>query len=210
MGHAALQGKARSLRPAAIAAVALLAVALALTGATASAAPLVRNGRIHACYKAKGRAKGTVRLVRSARARCPRGWKKVAWNASGQAGAPGESGSGGENAPAGEPGQGGAKGDTGAQSTGTKVASLETKVTELLTKIKSLESVLAGVNNQQLKEAIGAVPVVSALCGQTKALNEQTTALVGSAGALNTLLDTLIPLFAPVAVPAALPGFSCP
>jgi hypothetical protein len=209
MGPAALQGRAQPIKVATIATVAMLAVGLMLISTTATAAPLVKNGRIHACYKVKGKAKGAVRLVRSAKARCPRGWKKVAWNASGQSGAPGETGSGGENGSAGEPGQG-TKGDPGALTTGTKVASLETKVTELLTKLKSLESILAGVNNQQLKEAIGAVPVVSALCGQTKSLNEQTTALVGSAGALNTLLDTLIPLFAPVAVPAALPGFSCP
>jgi hypothetical protein len=210
MGPAALQGKAPPIRLATIAAVTMLAVGLMLTSATASAGPLVKNGRIHACYKAKGKAKGTVRLVRSAKVRCPRGWKKVAWSASGQAGAPGETGSGGENGSTAEPGQGGSKGDPGALTTGTKVASLETKVTELLTKVKSLESILAGVNNQQLKEAIGAVPVVGALCGQTKSLNEQTTALLGSTGALNTLLDTLIPLFVPVAVPAALPAFACP
>jgi hypothetical protein len=210
MGYAVLQGKASSIRLATIAALALLAAGLALTSSTAAAAPLVKNGQIHACYKVKGKAKGTVRLVRGAKARCPRGWKKVAWNASGQAGAPGELGSGGENGSGGEAGQGGGKGDPGALTTGTKVASLETKVTELLAQVKSLEAILSGVNSKQLKEAIAAVPVVGMLCGQTKSLNEQTTALIGSTGALNTLLDTLIPLFVPVAVPAARPAFSCP
>jgi hypothetical protein len=211
MDHA-LPSRSRPRGFAAIA-VALLALALLLawSGEPASAKPLlVKNGRIHACYKAKGKTKGTVRLVRSAKVRCPRGWKKVAWSAGGQAGAPGDPGFPGDNGSAGETGQGGTKGEGGAQGTAAKVSSLESQVTELLTKLKSLESVLAGLNNQQLKEAVAAVPVVSALCGQTKALNEQTTALVGSTGALNTLLDTLIIPFVPVAVPAALPAFSCP
>ncbi len=208
MGYSVSNGRTRSIRLAAVLIAALLCAGV--VSESASAAPFVKNGRIHACYKVKGKAKGTVRLVRSAKVRCPRGWKKTSWNASGEAGAPGEQGSGGENGSGGESGQGGSKGDPGALTTGTKVASLETKVTELLTQVKSLESILAGVTNSQLKGAIGAVPVVSALCGQTKSLNEQTTALLGSTGALNTLLDTLIPLFAPVALPAALPAFSCP
>lgn len=172
----------------------------------AAAAPLVgKDGRIHACYKAKGKAKGTLRVVRSARARCPRGWKKAAWNAGGGPGAAGENGGNG----VGEPGSAGGNGANGTAGTNAKVSSLESKVSELLTKLKSLESILAGVTNTQLKEAIGNVPVVATLCGEAKKLNEQSNGLGTALSAVNTILDPLTLLPLPV-IPAALPAFQCP
>lgn len=166
----------------------------------------VRNGKIHACYKAKGRAKGTLRLVRSAKARCPRGWKKVAWSASGSSGNAGENGAAGEP---GQPGSGGANGGNGTAGANGKVASLESQVSELLTKVKSLESILAGVTNANLKEAIGTVPVVALLCAQTSKLTDQTTALGSAMSAMNTAIKTALALFSPPSLPVALPSFSC-
>jgi hypothetical protein len=208
MAYATFSAKASPIRPLAILAMTLLGVALALTAVTgsASAASLVaRDGKIHACYKAKGRAKGTLRVVRSAKVRCPRGWKKTAWNASGAPGAAGENGGNG----AGEPGSAGGNGASGTAGTNAKVSSLESKVTELLTKLKSLESVLAGITNTQLKEAIGNVPVVATLCTEAKKLNEQSNGLGTALSALNTIVDplTLLPL---PTIPAALPAFQCP
>jgi hypothetical protein len=210
MGCTALLGKAPPARPAAIAIAALLAATLLPASGTgsASAAPLVgKDGKIHACYKAKGKGKGTLRVVRSARVRCPRGWKKAAWNASGQAGSAGEQGAAGGPGGAGEAG---GQGAGGAAATSAKISSLESQVTELLTKLKSLESILAGVTNTQLKEAIGNVPVVATLCAEAKKLNEQSNGLGESLSALNTVLDPLLALFSPVSVPAALPAFQCP
>jgi hypothetical protein len=174
---------------------------------SAAAAPLVgKDGRIHACYKAKGKAKGTLRVVRSARARCPRGWKKTAWNGGGAPGAAGENGGNG----VGEPGSAGGNGANGTAGTNAaKVTSLESQVTELLTKLKSLESILAGVTNTQLKEAIGNVPVVATLCGEAKKLNEQSNGLGTALGALGALLDPLTGGALPT-IPAALPAFQCP
>jgi len=192
-----------------LAVVALTALLFTTAGAAQAKPLVVKNGRIHACYKVKGKAKGTVRLVASAKVRCPRGWKKAAWNTSGAPGAAGEPGSTGENGSGGEGGQAGGKGEAGALTTGTKVASLETKVTELLSQVKSLEAILSGITNAGLKEAIGKVPAVAALCGQTKALNEQTTALGTTLGGLSAIIDTLTVLGLP-AVPTALPAFSCP
>jgi hypothetical protein len=193
MGFSAPLGRAASFRCAVGLAIGLLAAVLLLTwgGEPASAAPLVgKDGKIHACYKVKGKAKGTLRVVRSAKVRCPRRWKKVAWMAAGSAAAPAENGA------AGQPG---ATGGTGLPGTTPNVADLEakvtelqTKVTELLAKVGSLESVLVSV------------------CTQTKSLNEQTKKLGESTAALNTLLDTLIIAFVPVSVPTALTGFSCP
>jgi hypothetical protein len=193
MGFSAPLGRAASVRFGVVLAIALLGTVLLLAsaGEPASAAPLVgKDGKIHACYKVKGKAKGTLRVVRSAKVRCPRRWKKVAWTAAGSAPAPAENGA------AGQPG---ATGGTGLPGTTPSVADLESKVTELqmkvtelLGKVGSLESVLVSV------------------CTQTKSLNEQTKKLGESTSALNTVLDALIVTFVPVSVPTALAGFSCP
>jgi hypothetical protein len=202
-----LLGKAPVVRLASIALLALLSMLLAVVpGKPAAAASLVgKDGQIHACYKAKGKAKGTLRVVRGAKARCPRGWKKAAWNAAGSPGAAGENGAGGGD---GQPGAQGGTGATGTTALSSKVSSLESQVSELLTKVKSLEGILAGINNEQLLKAIAAVPVVGELCGQTKKLNEQTTALGTTLSGLSTIVDTLTILGLP-AVPTALLPFTC-
>jgi hypothetical protein len=211
MVNATLPGRARSTRLTAIAVTALAFVlAVACLGQPASAASLAgKDGMIHACFKAKGKAKGTLRVVRSAKAKCPRGWKKTAWSARGPAasGGEGEGGAPGGGGEGGAPGTTGVNGTNGAKST---TASLEKQVTELLTKVKSLESVLSGINNAQLKEAIGAVPVVQTLCAQAGKLNEQSGKLGDSVQALNGVLGPLLLAFAPVSVPTALPAFACP
>jgi hypothetical protein len=207
MGYSSSSGRLTSIRFTAILALIGVTGLILWSSPPASAAPLVgRDGKIHACYKFKGKAKGTLRVVHSAKVRCPRQWKKVAWSATVPAGAPGAQGAPG---PSGEPG---AKGEIGLPGTAANVVveDLEKQVNELLTKVQSLESVLAGVNNEQLTKAIGAVPVVETLCTQTKKLNEQSTALGTSMGALNTVLEPLLLGFSPVTVPTALPAFTCP
>lgn len=184
----------------------LALLAFLMFGATASAAPVAKDGKIYACYKAKGKGKGTLRLVRSGKARCPRQWKKVSWYANGGVSGPGVV------AP---PGPAGPKGDTGPQGEkGTAgnvvVENLEDKVTELLTKVESLEAVLKGVTNTDLLGAIEAVPAVGALCEQAEDLTDQTTDLGSALGALNTVLSPLLLGFSPVEVPTALPSFNCP
>lgn len=172
----------------------------------ASAASIVaKDGKIHACYKAKGKGKGTLRVVRSAKVKCPKRWKKTAWYAAGPAGSQGQAGTPGSNGETGTNGGSGLPGTTGTVT----VKALEDKVTELLTKVQSLETILKGLNNQQLKEAIAAVPVVDALCGQAKSLNEQSGALGGALSGLTTVVDTLTLMGLP-SVPAALPPFECP
>lgn len=189
----------------------MLLLTLALLGllafsSTASAAPPVaKDGKIYACYKAKGKGKGTMRLVRNGKVRCQRQWKKVSWYANGAG-----YGFGGPT-----PGPAGQKGDTGSQGEpGTAgnvvVEQLEDKVSELLTKVESLEGILNGVTNTELLNAIGAVPAVGALCEQAEDLTDQTTALGSTLGSLNTVLDTLLLGFSPIEVPTALPKFSCP
>ena len=183
------------------------ALGVLLMGSTsASGAPLIaKDGKIHACYKAKGKGKGTLRVVRNGKVRCPKKWRKVAWYASGQ---PGPQGQPGPAGPAGAPGGAGERGLPGTAGV-VVVEELEDKVTELLTRVESLESVLKGITNADLKNAIASVPVVEALCAQSDALTDQTTALGGSLSGLATIVDTLTVMAIP-AVPAALPPFECP
>jgi hypothetical protein len=158
----------------------LAAGLLLLSSSTASAAPFVgKDGKVHACYKAKGKKKGTLRMVRSAKVRCPRQWRKVSWYLAPPAGPRGEAGAAG---PAGERGLTGAAGSP-------VVVELESKVSELLTRVQQLEG---------------------ALCEQTEDLTTQANALLSSVGGLNSLLDTLLVLFDPVGLPEALPSFTCP
>jgi hypothetical protein len=182
---------------------------LLFSSSAAAAFPIAKDGKIYACYKAKGKGKGALRVVRGAKARCPKKWKKTSWYAAGPvAAAPGAPGPAG---PQGAQGQQGERGERGLPGTAgnVNVEDLEKQVTELLTKVQSLESVLQGITNTGLKEAIASVPVVEELCDQSKALNEQTAALGTTLSAVNDILDPLTALGLP-AIPAALPSFSCP
>jgi hypothetical protein len=185
--------------------LALCAFALFASSPASAAGIVAKDGKIHACYKVKGKGKGTLRVVRNAKVKCPKKWKKVAWSAAGSAGSQGEAGAPGSTGEGGSNGTAGLPGTTGTVT----VKALEDKVTELLNKVQSLEAILKGINNQQLQEAIAAVPVVQALCGQTEALNAKSGELGTALGGLSTVLDTLTVLALPT-IPTALPSFSCP
>ena len=87
-----------------LAAAALCAAALV---ADAGAAKLVgKDGKVYACYRTKGKAKGAVRLV-TKKAHCKKGQKKVSWNVTGPAGQGGEGGVNGESAAGAETGSAG-------------------------------------------------------------------------------------------------------
>ena len=196
--------------------LALCAFVLLGSSPAPAASIVARDGKIHACYKAKGRGKGTLRVVRSAKVRCPKRWKKVSWYASGPAGPQGASGSPGGN---GETGTNGSSGLPGAPATATVVKQLEGKVTELLNKVTSLESILTGINNQQLKEAIAAVAdvkaleaVVGSLCSQSSTLTSQLNSVESALGGLklNAVLTTLGGLLEVPTLPGPLSSFSCP
>lgn len=171
--------------------LALVASLLLLSSGSASAAsPVAKDGKIYACFKAKGKAKGDLRLLRGAKARCPRKWQKVAWQATstpgprGEAGAPGRPGSNG---------QAGASGLSGVDA-GAAVVGLEAKVAQLLLKVESLEG------------------VVEALCTQGGVLTNRLNVLEGVLGGLNLngVLTTLGGLLNIPALPGALPAFNCP
>jgi hypothetical protein len=147
--------------------VAAIALALLQPQPGAAASLAGKDGLIHACFKAKGKGKGNLKVLHGAKAKCPKGWKKTAWVASAPSVGPvvGQTGPRGEQGSAGQSGATGAEGATGATggSESVVVTELETKVTELLTKVQGLESVLAGVTNLELKEAIEGVGKIEAL-----------------------------------------------
>jgi len=190
------------------------------TSAPASAAGIVaKDGKIHACYKAKGKGKGTLRVVRSAKAKCPKKWKKVAWYAKGPVaavpGPPGPQGPTGANGSQGERGEAGPQGLPG-RNENLVLNELEDKVTELLGKVQSLETILNGLNNTQLKEAIAGIAktealetTVGSLCTQASALTSKSGELGTALGGLSTVLDTLTVMMLP-SIPTALDPYSCP
>lgn len=185
----------------------LAASLLLLSSSTASAAPPVaKDGRLHACYKAKGKGKGTIRLVRNGKVGCPRRWRKVSWYANGLSVGPPPPGLVG---PEGKPGP---RGEQGAPGTAGNVVvkELEDKVSELLARVVTLEGILDGVTNSDLLKAIDLSPLVANVCERTEALTDQTTALGSTLGSLNTVLNTLLLGFGPVQVPTALTEFDCP
>lgn len=182
--------------------VAALTALLACLAGSASAErhKLVgRDGKIHACYRVKGKPKGMVRVVRGANHRCRRGERRMAWrvaaNADGASGAQGQSGS-----------PGGA-----SSSSSTDLAALEGKVGALAFKVEALEGILSGISNADLQEAIDAAPLVAAVCDQATLLTEQSN-LLGEEldGLVTTLGGTILgAIFGGIEVPAALDPFSC-
>lgn len=179
-----------------LAAVALFSMAVA---ATAIAAPVAgKDGKIHACYRVKGKAKGSVRVV-PANKRCRRGERKLAWGVAGPPGSQGSSGSPGSqgaNGASGAQGQPGAKGDQGTQgAANTGEAVLETKITNLTVKIASLENILSGVTKVGLTEAVTDLPLVktslASLLPKVEGLEDELEPIASSLPALKSTVEGL-------------------
>ncbi len=175
----------------------------------AAASPVGKDGRIHACYRVKGKPKGGLRIVLSAKSRCKKGERKVAWSAagfSGGSGASGQSGSSGSGS-SGAGGENGVAGTNGAAGANEKA--LEAKVASLAVKVNGLEDLLQGVGSGDLAGAVGtlngvtngeltgAVATLDGLtnAGLTKAVNgvpalnslcTQASQLTGGLNSLNT------------------------
>jgi hypothetical protein len=200
----------------ALALLAAAALCAAVVVGEASGALIGKNGRVYACYKAKGKNKGAVRLVPK-KGKCRKGEKKVSWSAAGPAGQSGENGQNGENGAGGEGGAGGEKGTTGTQG-------LEKQVQSLTDKVTSLESVLKGITNgdltgmlsklsgvssgTQLQEAIASAADVKALCDQTKVLTERANVLGEVFGGLKLITLLAVTLEKAVPVPTPLAAFT--
>lgn len=184
--NAAFRGFARS-RPGliALASLATGALLLACLADTAAArGPVGKDGKIHACYRVKGKPKGALRVVRNARTRCRRGERRVSWRVAASA-QPGGSGSQG------------AQGQPGASSsTSSDEAALKAQIGALALRVQELESIL---------------PSVEALCKQSEELTKQVNLIaeVVEGLGLSPALEALGFLDIP-SLPEALEPFSCP
>ena len=180
--------------------VALLAGAalcsMVLAGGAGAARLVGKDGKVYACYRTKGKAKGAVRLVAKHK-KCRKGEKKISWNVTGQRG---ESGQDGESAAGGEPGEAGGPGAPGLQQ----------QVSALTSKVSALEGVLKGVTNTdltgvlsklqgisatQLQETVTKIADVNALCTQAKALTTQVNSLGTALGGTAPRLTSTRPAF---------------
>jgi len=207
-GAGVLQGR-QLRRLALIGVVALLGVAVLVTtlAQPAGAGLVGKDGKVYACYRTKGKAKGTVRLV-AKKKKCRKGEKKISWNATGPAGESGQNGSGGE------PGSPGELGATGLEG---RIEKLTNRVETLEEKLKGITnatlneviSKLQGVSGKQLQDAVKAVANVNALCAQATKLTDQTQALGGAFETAKVLGLMGLSLAVPD-LPLALPDFGCP
>lgn len=144
--------------------------------------------KIYACYKIKGKPRGALRVVKSRKARCRRGERKVAWTVAGATGQPGSQGAHGSQ---GEPGA-----STAQQSVST--GALLDQIDLLAARIESLEAKLSAVQG---------------LCDQALALAKQVNLLGTEVGELVTILTGTIlgAIFGSVKVstPLKLEEFGC-
>jgi hypothetical protein len=158
-----------------------------LVGTASAAAPIGKDGTIHACYRVKGKPKGGLRVVPSAKKRCKRGERKVTWSvadSAGQAGAVGQTGAG---AASGQTGQAGATGSSSGNE-----AALQSKIASLALKLEGLEGVLGGISHGDLQGVLGTVKGVdnSELLGAVKAVKGLTNSdLLDSVDAVKGLTN---------------------
>lgn len=187
--QAAPRQPAFGIQAALIAALAAIIAALCLAGPAEAAKQRNRvvgqDGKIHACYRVKGKPKGMVRVVRGKRHRCRRGERRVAWSVQTVQGAPGVNGA---------PGQAGATGATpggSSSSSPADVAGMEAQIASLTFKLDALEGVLGGLDKGDL---LGLVNKVTNLEGLLSGIEPGD--LTGALGVLDgvtnaDLLETI-------------------
>jgi hypothetical protein len=190
--------------------VALCALVLSTAGVgTAAAKPLGSNGVIYACFKAKGKNKGALRVVSSPNGcRKLRGWRPMSWSANSSTGSSGQSGGEGTR---GELGQPGPKGDTGTEGKQGTAGQVEKSLTE------TIQSQTVQINGltKQVTDLTGDVTdlekTVGDACDQLEVLTGRSDELLGAIGGLsvNNALQILGGLLEIPTLPAALGTFEC-
>jgi hypothetical protein len=188
---------------------------LSMANTTSAAKPLGKNGEIHACFKAKGKNKGALRVVAAKRAcRKMRGWRALSWSAKGPSGQDAQSNHG-QQGPQGSPGPEGKAGQPGAagqveqslletiQNQSAQINALTAQVTDLSGKVLSLEGSLSGLTGDldNLEGTVGdAGDQLELLTDQS---NDILNSLLGSSVAiLGNLLNVPSP-------PDELAAFEC-
>lgn len=221
-----------SFRIGVVAAVAALsALFLSTAGIAGAAQPPGKDGVIHACFKAKGKDKGSLRVVPTAR-RCRklRGWRPVSWDVDGSAGQNGSQGG------AGTPGEQGSTGSAGQEGTastvektltetiktqslrideltdqvtdlGGELLNLQTDVGDLGGGLVDLEDDVTGLDGQlaTVQDTVGET------CSQLETLTEQSDEIVEGVNGvdLNSALELINGLVSFPELPGTLGSFEC-
>jgi hypothetical protein len=168
---------------AALSALAIAALLIAIVPGSARAAPVVGpNGQITGCYKKKGKAKGTLRVVPAGK-RCKKGEKRLGWNAQGPQG------------------QNGGQGGTGATG-GTGDSGLQSQITDLKNQITQLTSQLTALT-AQVNSLCGEV-------GTLVTQGNSTLTGLGAPSLTGTLLGLGSLGLSFPSLPSALSAYNCP
>jgi hypothetical protein len=194
--HRPTIGGASLVRMALFAASTLLLAGLCATAL--GKPPVGKDGKLHACYRVKGKPKGALRIVPGRKTRCRRGERKVAWAIRARRSAQGTAGSKGS------------PGSDGAAAQVTANTSLTERLDTLSSRADSLEARLAGVTNGELLSVVDSLPTVESLCERNEDLLEQTNLLRDAIEGLglSPALEAVGALEVPT-LPEPLESFSC-
>lgn len=173
--------------------VALLAMLFAWPGGASAAQPYTASGTVNACYKAKGKEKGALRLVKNAR-KCKRmrGWRAVSWAAVGPSGAPGPADSGSSaGGSAGPSGPVGPKGDAGSPGSPGVVGELEQSLLDTIQDQSDQIAALTAQVNGLTGDLVDLEGVVGLLGGDLLGVEGLVTGLTGDVGDVEGLVTGL-------------------
>lgn len=191
-----------------VAALSALVLSLVAVG-TASAQSFGKDGAIHACYKAKGKNRGALRLVPSARScRKLRGFRAVSWSAAAGGGAAQNdlqtATGGGERGPAGPQGNAESEGKQGSQGLSGEVEqSLIETVQNQTQQIDNLTKEVTDLGGEvlDLKDTVGET------CDQLETVTKQSDEILDSLlGTTVAIVGTLLNVPSP---PDPLGTFEC-
>ena len=174
----------------------------------AGAAKIGTGGTINACYKAKGKPKGALRVVAPGKAcKRKRGERPLSWAVA--------------------PAATGTVSNEDVYALLTYIQQQQSEIETLTSQLETVEGILGGVTNGELsgvisklqgitgtdlQGAIDSVPVVASLCSQVSAVTTRVDALrtVISGLGLNGVLTGLGGVLNIPALPVALGAYTCP
>jgi hypothetical protein len=167
-----------SIGLAAILAVGFFFAAAGLGTQPAEAKPIRKDGKIHACYRVKGKPRGDVRILFRGK-RCRRGERRVAWTAAG-AGPQPQGGNPGAHATS--------PPDPAVAALAARVDALESRAAGLEKAVESSKATIAALSTKVATLELAGLDLenmVGALCGQLSSVATRWNELRGVVGGLS-------------------------
>jgi hypothetical protein len=198
-----------------LAALTALTLSIGITAEARAAAPVGSDGLVHACYKTKGKGKGTIRVVKAGKqCKKKKGEKPLVWGVQGPSGSNGTPGTGSgvthqnlfdllaliQN-----------QGQLIDTLTG-QLDGLTDQLDALTGDVADLSGILDGISNADLNAVIASLPILDSVCSQLSTVTGQANSLltVLDGLGLNGVLTALGGLLQVPNLPDALDPFSCP